>query len=386
MRGPEVGDRGGHDQHVGVGGVLGHRVAQLLRRADVHDVDAGRVGQPGGVPGDQRDLGAALGGDPGHRVALLARAAVADEPHRVDRLAGAAGGHQHLAAGQVVGQRVVRGPAAAGRSVVISSGSGSRPAPLSAPVSRPDAGSSTTAPRRRSVATLSTVAGCCHISVCIAGANSTGHRAVSSVAVSRSSARPCDGPGQQVGGGRRDDDQVGLLADAGRAAPRDVLEHAGVDRLAGQRLEGGGADEAQRGLGGDDADVVAGLGELANDGARLVGGDATGDADDDPLAVHPLFTPRGSSQARLVPLLAFGVLEQVGVDLAQRDRQRLLLQARLDQRADVLEDALAELVVVVVDLPGPLGRVDHQRVLARHAVEQLVDGRVGDAQRRVVGA
>jgi hypothetical protein len=75
-------------------------------------------------------------------------------------------------------------------NVVISSGSGSRPAPVSDPVSRPHAGSSTTAPRRRSVATLSTVAGCSHISVCIAGANSTGQRAVSSVAVSRSSARP----------------------------------------------------------------------------------------------------------------------------------------------------------------------------------------------------
>ena len=49
----------------------------------------------------------------------------------------------------------------------------------------------TTEPRRRSSATLSRVAGCSHISVCIAGTNSTGQRAVSSAAVSRSSARPC---------------------------------------------------------------------------------------------------------------------------------------------------------------------------------------------------
>ena len=34
------------------------------------------------------------------------------------------------------------------------------------------------------------VAGCSHISVCIAGANTTGQRAVRSVLVSRSSARP----------------------------------------------------------------------------------------------------------------------------------------------------------------------------------------------------
>jgi hypothetical protein len=36
------------------------------------------------------------------------------------------------------------------------------------------------------------------------------------------------------------------------------------------------------------------------------------------------------------------VLEQVGVDLAHRDGQRLLLQTRLDQRADVLQDAVAD--------------------------------------------
>ena len=72
VRGPEVGDGGGHHEHVRVGGVLGHRVPQLGGRADVHDVDAGRIDEAGGVAGDQRDLGAALGGDPGHRVALLA--------------------------------------------------------------------------------------------------------------------------------------------------------------------------------------------------------------------------------------------------------------------------------------------------------------------------
>src|ERR1700753_529597 len=80
-------------------------------------------------------------------------------------------------------------------------------------------------------------------------------------------------------------------------------------------------------------------------------------------------------------LLALGVLEQIGVNLARGDGQRLLLQSRLDQRTNVLEDALAELVVVVVDLAGPLRGGDHQGVLAPDAVQQLVDGRVGDAQR-----
>src|SRR6478736_4564225 len=66
-------------------------------------------------------------------------------------------------------------------------------------------------------------------------------------------------------------------------------------------------------------------------------------------------------------LLALGVLEQVFVDFTERDRQRLLLQAGLDQWADILEDAVAQLVVVVVDLARPLGGVDHQRILARRA-------------------
>src|SRR4051794_35965043 len=78
-------------------------------------------------------------------------------------------------------------------------------------------------------------------------------------------------------------------------------------------------------------------------------------------------------------LLTLGVLEQATVDLAQRDRERLLARARLDERADVLEQALAQLGVVVVDLAGTLGRVDHQRVLRADLLEQVVDRRVGDA-------
>src|ERR1700681_3484965 len=78
-------------------------------------------------------------------------------------------------------------------------------------------------------------------------------------------------------------------------------------------------------------------------------------------------------------LLTLGVLEQTGVDFAQRDGQRLLTRARLDQRADVLEQALAELRVVVVDLTSTLSSVDRQRVLGADLLEQVVDWRVGDA-------
>src|SRR3546814_14929468 len=49
--------------------------------------------------------------------------------------------------------------------------------------------------------------------------------------------------------------------------------------------------------------------------------------------------------------------QQVLVALAQRDRQRLLLDVRVDQGADVLEEALTELGVGGVDLPSALGAV-----------------------------
>ena len=71
-----------------------------------------------------------------------------------------------------------------------SAGSGRRPGPVSGPVSRPESGSTTMQPRDRSVSTLARVAACSHISVCIAGAKTTGQWAVSRVEVSRSSARP----------------------------------------------------------------------------------------------------------------------------------------------------------------------------------------------------
>ena len=129
----------------------------------------------------------------------------------------------------------------------MSAGSGSRPGPESGPVSRPTAGGRTTAPRRRSVATLSCVAGCSHISVCMAGTNTTGQVAVSSVAVSRSSARPGGRAGQQVGGGGGDDDELGLAADPDVRDLGHVVPDVGGDRVAGQRLEGRGADELQRG-------------------------------------------------------------------------------------------------------------------------------------------
>ena len=136
-------------------------------------------------------------------------------------------------------------------------------------MSRPTAGGSTIAPRRRSVATLSCVAGCSHISVCIAGANTTGQRRGQQRGGEQVVGAAGGGAGQQVGGRRGDDDEVGLLADPHVRHLVDVGPHVGGDGVARQRLEGGRADEVQRAGRGDDADVVPGLGEGAQQQAAL---------------------------------------------------------------------------------------------------------------------
>ena len=72
----------------------------------------------------------------------------------------------------------------------MDSGDAKRPVPLSPPARRPDSGSTMWTPRERSVAMLSTTAGCSHISVCIAGQIITGARVANSTFVSRSVDKP----------------------------------------------------------------------------------------------------------------------------------------------------------------------------------------------------
>ena len=72
---------------------------------------------------------------------------------------------------------------------------------------------------------------------------------------------PGGGPGQQVGGGGRDQDQVGSLPDPdvrhlGHAGP-----HVSGHRLAGQRGPGGLADESERVRSRHDPDLMPGLGQ-----------------------------------------------------------------------------------------------------------------------------
>src|ERR671931_2444138 len=72
---------------------------------------------------------------------------------------------------------------------------------------------------------------------------------------------------------------------------------------------------------------------------------------------------RGCGLETLEGDLAFG-------DLSQGDGQWLGAEA-LDQRRHELAAALAELAVVRVDLPGPLGGQDDQRVARIDPLEQL---------------
>ena len=73
------------------------------------------------------------------------------------------------------------------------------------------------------------------------------------------------------------------------------------------------------------------------------------------------------------------LIDHVSVDLAQGDRQGFLVGGGLDDGADELDHVLRELQVVRVDLSGAPGREDHQGVLRIDVLEQVIDGRRGDA-------
>src|SRR3954454_946945 len=112
-----VGDRGGHEQDVGAR-ELG--LARLLELGGGGDVDVAHAGVAlqADVGGDHGDVGAERGRLLGEREAHPARAAVADEAHRVDRLTRAARGDEHAQADEMtvrVRQRRLDGAQQVGR-------------------------------------------------------------------------------------------------------------------------------------------------------------------------------------------------------------------------------------------------------------------------------
>src|SRR6478672_2192496 len=65
---------------------------------------------------------------------------------------------------------------------------------------------------------------------------------------------------------------------------------------------------------------------------------------------------------------------------------QVVLRAALDERRQVVaEGTLTKLVVVVVDLPGALGRHDHEGVARIHLLQQVVKARL-DHRRGMVAA
>ena len=77
------------------------------------------------------------------------------------------------------------------------------------------------------------------------------------------------------------------------------------------------------------------------------------------------------------------MLEQASLNLAQCDRQWLFALLWGYQWADKFEYAFVLLLVVAVDLTRALGGEDHQGVLRGHLGQQLVNRRIGDADRLV---
>src|SRR5215468_3160655 len=240
-----------------------------------------------------------------------------------------------------------------------SAGSGSLPFPLSAPASRPMAGSTTIAPRSRSVATLCWVAGCSHISVCIAGAYSTGQRAVSSVAVSKSWAMPAAA-------------RAIRSAVAGATSTRSAVWPSrtwGTSATSLHTSAATGSPDSAAQVGSPTKRSASGVGMTLTRWPASLSSRSSSQA---LYAAIPAPTPRMTRAIGGPGLLGLGLLhlEQPLAGLAQRDRQRLLLDAGLDQRADILEQPLAELRVVGVDLARPLRRHDHQLVLAVNDIQK----------------
>ena len=168
-RRPVVGDGGGHQHDVGASAPRASDLAlELGGRLDLDDPATRRPDAR--VRDDRDDLGATSRSLVGERRAHAPRAAVAEEAHRVERLARAAGGDEHAPPGEACRA----GAAAIAIASAIAAGSAMRPMPHSPSASAPSSGPTSTAPRAASVATFARVAGCSHMRTFIAGATTSG--------------------------------------------------------------------------------------------------------------------------------------------------------------------------------------------------------------------
>ena len=93
--------------------------------------------------------------------------------------------------------------------------------------------------------------------------------------------QPCGGLREEVRGGGRDDDEIGLLAERDVPHLRDVVVHRGGDGVTADGFPRGSPDESERVLGRDDVHLVTVEHERPDEMHRLVRGDAAGDPHDD---------------------------------------------------------------------------------------------------------
>jgi hypothetical protein len=181
-----VGDGG--DEHARIRRQLGLDGRQHLPSG----LDAGHCTPAGSAmrdrAGDQSDVGAQTGKGGGDGVALLARRAVGDVAHRVDRLMGGAGGDRRSF---LPASGLGTPSSSASMAATISSGSAMRPfARLPALGHLAPFGPTKAMPSRRAPSRFRRVAGCSHIFGFIAGATSTGLSVASSTVEARSLASP----------------------------------------------------------------------------------------------------------------------------------------------------------------------------------------------------
>src|SRR5437870_9684697 len=92
----------------------------------------------------------------------------------------------------------------------------------------------------------------------------------------------------------------------------------------------------------------------------------------------PPLTPTSTRAMRRPPArdyLSGVVLDLARFDFLERDRE-VVLGAGVDhRRRELVEGALAEVVVVGVDLAGPLGGHDHAGVVGVDDLEEAIDAR-----------
>ena len=175
-------------------------------------------------------------------MALPAGGAVGDVAHRIDRLVRRAGGDEHALAGE----RALRARLRRAEEPLERRRRSRAARPCGRGRTRLGHRAVVRADDRdavaRSVARLRCVAGCSHMRTFMAGAIRTGVSVASSTVEARSSASPLRHLGHQVGGRRRDDDQVGVARRAGygRSRPRrSAVEQVGMRRLSPDKRGGG---------------------------------------------------------------------------------------------------------------------------------------------------